>query len=903
MTMGKTKTKSRKSDPHTTPAMRQFHRFKEERPDCVLFFRMGDFYETFYDDAVLCHKVLGITLTERTKGVPMAGVPYHAIENYLRRLIEAGHRVAVADQIQDPKEAKGIVDRAVTRVLTPGTLVDEALLDDARANSVAAIVFHEAGDDSNASIAIAELSTGCFEIVDVASVDLLGEIARLGPCELLHVETSTGEPPTRVSRLTQTLECALTPRPSWQFREGEAHEALTEHFGVKTLSGFGLDEYDPALTAAGALIRYFNETQPQKKNGESRLRHLQPPTRRMTDAFVQIDATSLQSLEIERTIRGNQIEGTLLGIFRQCSTPMGKRQLRTWLCFPLRDLNHIQRRQRCVGAMIDDRVFLDGLRSSMAEIQDVARIAGRIAMSRATPRDLVGLGRSLQPIQSLIELIDLRPAFQDSYETLQKLSALLAPLSKRIDAQCVDSPPGHMRAGGLFRDGIDASLDESRLLQRDANAWLVDYQERITAESGIASLKVGFNRVFGYYIEVSIANSSKVPDSFTRKQTLKNAERYITPELKEFETKVLNAEGRAIEREQHLFNELCAVAADANQPLAEFADCVATLDVLACFAQRAMQRGYTCPTMVDDSTLDIQGGKHPVLDELLRDQFVPNDAQLNVHNAATGADDRKTLAIITGPNMAGKSTFIRQVALLTLLAHTGSYIPAESATIGITDRIFTRIGASDELHAGRSTFMVEMTETAIILHHATPRSLVILDEIGRGTSTLDGLSLAWAIVEQLAEVGPRTFFATHYHELTSINERLPNVCNLNVAVREWEDEIIFLYRILPGKTDRSYGIHVAKIAGVPTNVIDRANQLLATLEVQTGQTPMPAAAPPPTGDSTNRMSSDNSGQMALFTEFMPHPVINELKAIPIESLSPLEAFDLLRRLQKESQSD
>ena len=925
-----TTTRKKKSDPHTTPAMRQFKAFKAQHPDCVLFFRMGDFYETFYDDAVLCNKVLGITLTERTAGVPMAGVPYHAIENYLRRMVEAGYRIAIADQIQDPKEAKGIVDRAVTRVITPGTLIDEALLDDGQANLVAAITFDESGDESSASVAVAELSTGLFEVFEVPGADLPGEMARLNPNELLFVETVAGEAPKRVTQLINGLSCALTPRPVWHFRPVESLEALTNHFGVSSMRGFGFDDDELVLRPAGALLRYFTETQRSGNNGiifsknvtaekgsdpaNTALNHLRPPVRRVTDEFVLLDQTSLQSLEIERTMRSGRVAGSLLGIFNHCLTPMGKRLLRSWLCYPLRDLKTITKRQRSVGIIMDDRSFADLLEEQLRQIQDVARMAGRITMGRATPRDLVGLGNSLQPIKALLDLLDQRPAFVDEYDIINRVHADLTPLAERIKAECVDAPPAHMRDGGLIRDGVDQPLDEARGLQNDANAWLAEYQETIIKECGISSLKVGYNRVFGYYIECSTANSSRVPDTFTRKQTLKNAERYITPELKEFETKVLNAEQNAINREQYLFSQLCHAASGVVPALMDFASVTASLDVLSCFAHRALQRGYTRPTIVEEPTLDIRGGRHPVLDELLRDQFVANDCRLHVSRCAGISDDdqldsnaeslsdtqsdEKTLALITGPNMAGKSTYIRQIALLTLLAHTGSYIPAERATIGLVDRIFTRIGASDELHAGRSTFMVEMTETANILHHATKHSLVILDEIGRGTSTLDGLSLAWAIAEYLAGVGARTLFATHYHELTSLADRLDEVCNLHVAVREWKEEIVFLYRILAGRTDRSYGIHVAKIAGLPKEVTERADELLETLEVQTERTTFAEVPDAPQGGSRIGAAS---GQLSLFTEYLTHPVVDDLLRVDIEALSPLEAFDLLRRLRKKAE--
>jgi DNA mismatch repair protein MutS len=906
--------------------MRQYARFKARHPDCVLFFRMGDFYELFHDDAVLVHRVLGLTLTQRTEGIPMAGVPYHALEGYLRRMIEQGYRVAVCDQVQDPAEAKGIVDRAVTRVLTPGTLVDEALLEEGAANQIAAIQFTEAGESSAASLAVAELSTGRFILTDVPSDRVADELARFNPCELLHVETADGRPPPRVHRICEAIGCALTARPSWTFRRQDARDLLLAQYGVSTLAGFGLEDTDLAIGPAGALLRYLQETQaPVEGDGDTsggRLAHLRPPKRQATDQFLIIDATSLQSLEIERTMRSGQVAGSLLSVLQRCATPMGKRLLRQWLCFPLRDVQAIGTRQRAVAALKDDRAFAAALIRYVGRVQDVARIASRISMHRASPRDLVALGRSVAHLNDVTELLEARPAFCIQHQRLTELSGNLKPLAEAIIARCVDAPPAHLREGGLFRDGIDGELDEARLLQRDANTWLAAYQKRLTEETAIPSLKVGYNKVFGYYIEITHTHAAKVPESFSRKQTLKNAERYITPELKEFEEKVTTAQARAIEREKLLFDRLCRQAAQHAAALAEYADIIAELDVLACFADIASRYEYVRPTLVDEPIIDIRGGRHPVLDRTLGKQFVPNDCVLGRRDEETkrqgdavpecSEDDAESatpsslqvskpsglqasrppsLALITGPNMAGKSTAIRQVALIVLLAHTGCFVPAEQATIGLTDRIFTRIGASDELHAGQSTFMVEMTETANILHHATDRSLVILDEIGRGTSTLDGLALAWAIAESIADIGCRALFATHYHELTSLADRLENVTNLHVSVREWGEEIIFLYRILPGRTDRSYGIHVAKIAGLPRTTIDRAAQVLETLAVHTDspEVPEPAerAAPPP------------GAQLSLFTEYLSHPAVDALREIDLEKMTPMEAFDALRRLREQ----
>ncbi len=885
-----------KSNPHDTPAMRQFRAFKDKHPDCILLFRMGDFYELFYDDAVTISKALGLTLTQRTEGIPMAGMPHHQLDTYLRRLIAAGFRVAVADQVEDPAQAKGVVKRDITRVVTPGTLTDDALLDAARENPLAAVQFH---DDHHAALAYAELSTGSFHIATLTTQNLTDELARIAPSELLYVETADNKPPDRVAALAKAADCALTPRPAWQFRPAEAHETLTRQFAVNTLEGFGLSNDHPTVGPAGAVVAYLLETQ-QATDG--RLPHLGPPRLYQQQDHLVIDATSLRALEVEQTMRTGQRAGSLLATLDDCKTPMGKRLLRHWLCFPLRNLDEITHRQDMVAALTDDPIFSDDLTKTLADIQDIQRICARIAIGRPSPRDIVAAGASINTIQTVRDLLQSRPAFDRELKTLTDIADPLHALAQTIATACVEAPPAHLREGGLIADGYDKQLDEYRSLQRDANTYLADYQAQLSESTSIPNLKLGYNKVFGYYIEVSHANTAKVPPEFTRKQTLKNAERYITPELKEFENKVLGAQSKAIAREQELFNQLVTQAADQLTQLQTYAQTLAALDVIACFARTAVKHRYTRPTLTDAPILHITDGRHPVLDQLLADQFVPNDVHLT--NASTsrdrqgavpsnGSSNPASLALITGPNMAGKSTYIRQTALLTLLAHTGSFLPAASATVGLTDRIFTRIGASDELHTGQSTFMVEMVETANICHHATPHSLVILDEIGRGTSTYDGLSLAWAITEHLAQTNCRTLFATHYHELTALADSHTNIANLNVTVREWKDTVVFLHRITPGGTDRSYGIHVAKIAGIPDNVINRARDLIHDFEAPPAPTVNGAFTPPP------MQPDDDADQLGLFTEYVEHPAIAELRDADLDNLSPLAAFDLLRKLKNE----
>ncbi|MBI1374068.1 MAG: DNA mismatch repair protein MutS [Phycisphaera sp.] len=882
------RSKSTKSanSPHDTPAMRQFHTFKKQHPDCLLLFRMGDFYELFYDDAKIAAKAVGLTLTQRSNGIPMAGVPYHAVEGYLRRLIAAGHRAAICDQIEDPKDAKGVVKRDVTRVVTPGTLTDDALMDEASENPIAAVKFL---DDEHAAVAYAELSTGSFHVAEFA-VDVLGdELARINPRELLHVETADRKPPERVKRIGDVLGCSLTPRPAWQFRQAEACETLRTQFAVTTLTGFGLDDTDTAIGPAGAIVSYLLETQ---QAADGRLPHLQPPRRYVQADHLVIDQVSLRSLEIERTLRSGEVSGSLLGTLQDCRTAMGKRTLRHWLTYPLNNVEAISARQDAVAAIVSDAQLSERITDALEEVQDVQRITSRVALGRPSPRDLVALARSLADVDRMLDLLSGTPALASYHERLTAIAEPLGQLGTHLAEACVDDPPAHLRDGGLIRDGYDKPLDEFRSLKADGSDYLARYQAELTEQTGIPSLKLGYNRVFGYYIEVTNVHTEKIPDTFTRKQTLKNAERYITPQLKEYEDKVLGASEKAIQREQHLFDQLCKAVSRQLTELHEYAAVVSDIDVLACFARRAVRFGYVRPTVVKETTLRITDGRHPVLDELLADQFVPNDVDLGVGvSSDDAAPAAATLGLITGPNMAGKSTYIRQAALLTLLAHTGSFVPATEATVGLTDRIFTRIGASDEIHMGQSTFMVEMTETANICHHATPRSLVILDEIGRGTSTLDGLALAWAIAEHLAAKRCRTLFATHYHELTQLAERFDNIANLNVTVREWADQVVFLHRIAPGATDKSYGIHVAQIAGLPKAVVSRARDLMGQLQVQTGRadvaTPKPAAAPP------------SDGQLGLFTEYVEHPAVDALREADVNNMTPMQAFDLLRRLRDE----
>ncbi len=918
------------NNPRDTPAMRQYARFKAAHPDCLLLFRIGDFYELFDDDAVRASKLLGLTLTQRTAGVPMAGMPYHQLETYLRRLVAQGVRVAVADQVQDAADAQGgLIERAVTQVLTPGTLVDDALLADDRACTLAAVAFPSLENiepNTVACVALVEVSTGAFTVLSLPAAQLADELARRGVSELIYGQTADGNPPERLAAALRALAIAGTGQPQWHFRMAEATEALCQQFGVTTLGGFDLGTADPLIPAAGAIVRYLRATQaPDADPTKAALKHLRPPKRESAGECVLLDAASLRALEIDRTLRSAQsplessIAGSLVGVFTTgggapggsgrslCRTGMGKRLLRDWLVRPPCKLEAVLSRQSAVATLVEDRKLAGELAQAVEPVQDVMRIGARVALARSTPRDIVALGRSLQQAALLEQLMAEVPALAARRAVVRAVLGALGPLAGEIVRTCVEAPPAHLREGGLIRDGVDAALDEARTLKDNAGQWLAKYQAELVGKHNLPSLKVGFNKVFGYFIELPKGQTSRAPAEFARRQTLTNAERYITPELKEFEDKTTTATTRAVDREQLIFSNLCDKAATVLEPIGLFGQTVAELDVLLCFADKAVARRWVKPRMCEEPVLEITGGRHPVLDEVLMGQFVPNDVSLGVADGeasdepGVSAKTGPALALITGPNMAGKSTYIRQTALLVLLAHAGSFVPADSATVGMCDRIFTRIGADDALHAGQSTFMVEMTEAAGILNNATGRSLVVLDEIGRGTSTLDGLSLAWAIAEDLATARPdrpcpRTLFATHYHELTQLAELMPGaVKNLQVAVREHGDAIVFLHRIIAGRADRSYGVHVARLAGVPQRVVRRAGELLETLSVQQQDHGAELRRSEPV---RRAKAKADGGQMALFTEYVPHPAMTELEQLDLAALSPMQAFDTLRKLRE-----
>ena len=884
--------------PHNlTPAMERYLEVKRQNPGSILLFRMGDFYELFFEDAQVSSKVLGLTLTSRDKGspnpIPMAGFPYHALEGYLRKLITAGHRVAVCEQMEDPKLAKGLVKREVTQVVTPGTLTDEALLDPRESNFLASVW---PGRSGAVGLAWLEVSTGRFLTTDLQPEQLADEIARIRPSECLYPEHLAND--ERLRPLFARGGMLKTPRAPWCWADEACRSALLKHFGTTTLEGFDIDSAADGVTAAGALLEYVQEMQKSSLAHISRLE----PYRRGTSLI--IDEATRASLELTRTIREGKRDNSLLEIIDETVSPMGARLLAEWLSNPLTNIAAINRRLDAVEELTRDTMFCRDLREILAETYDLQRLTAKVATGRASPRDLGSLTRSL----ALLPRLKAKLAGRQSV-LLQLLEAdldLCAEIRSDIDATLVDEPPLLTTDGRMIRPAFNATLDELRDLARGGKEWIAKYQAQESERLGLPNLKVGFNKVFGYYLEVTAAQASKIPAEYIRKQTLKNQERFITPALKEYEDKVLRAEERAISLEQELFNALRERVARATARLKQTADVLAEVDVLAALATLAVKQGYCRPELTEESLLDIREGRHPVLDKLMPSgSFVPNDVRLGRSTVGSPVSSgQQTITgdppvlragrvqLITGPNMAGKSTYIRQAALLTIMAQMGSFIPASEARIGIADRIFARVGASDELSKGQSTFMVEMTETARILNSASERSLVILDEIGRGTSTYDGISLAWAVTEFLHDqIRCRTLFATHYHELTELTKTLPHTSNWNVAIREQGDDIIFLHKIVEGPADKSYGIHVAKIAGLPREVVERATVILAQLESdhidESGRVKIP-----------ERKSKSRDRQLALFVE-PDHPVIKQLKSLDLDQLTPLAALQMLSDFRRD----
>ena len=868
----------------TTPIRQQYLSIKKQYPDAIVFFRLGDFYETFDEDAKTVAKEVDIVLTSRkvskNQRVPMAGVPHHAAETYVARLIKAGYKVAICEQIGS-QPIKGLVPREVQRVVTPGTVVEATLLADNENNYLAAIII---ADNDRAGIAFVDITTGEFAATQLQGRDItrlvLNEITRLKPAEVIAPEQSDLES-------LAPLNIPNSLYDTWRFDREHARQELQRHFEVATLDGFGLAGKPLAVQAAGAIIQYVAETQKQALNHITRL------TAYSTDAFMTLDASTRRNLELTETIRGNSVQGSLLGVLDKTITAMGGRLLRTWLHQPLLNVNTLNKRLDAVETFTTEAIARGDIRTHLKAIADLERLTNRVSQGIALPRDLLAIRRSLETIPHIqATLGDLSSQTTQTSEIVNRLD-FCPDISELISRAIADEPPATLAKVGVIQPGFSTELDGIIESSRDAKVWVANLESVERTRTGIKSLKVGYNKVFGYYLEVTKTYSDQVPEEYIRKQTLVNAERYITPELKEYESLILNADERQLEVEVRIFKEICAQISAAAERLLATSRILAYLDVVTALAEVALLNNYTRPTLSDDDSLEIVNGRHPVVENMpLKDAdgvptaFVPNDVRMTRD---------ELIHIITGPNMSGKSTFLRQVALIVLAAQIGSFVPADRAHIGLVDRIFTRIGAQDEIHAGQSTFMVEMIETAAILSQSSNRSLLILDEVGRGTSTYDGLAIARAVVEYIhnnPKIRAKTLFATHYHELTEVAKYLPHVCNYNVAVAEEGNRVIFLHRIIPGGADRSYGIHVAQIAGVPKTVTDRANEILEELEGN--------------ADFRERQERTRHAFSGIQMSFMApetDPLIDEIKELDVDSLSPLEALNKLYELKQRASEE
>ncbi|WP_145062697.1 DNA mismatch repair protein MutS [Engelhardtia mirabilis] len=862
--------------------MDQWWSAKEEQPEALLFFRMGDFYELFGDDAVVASRELGITLTKRDKGddaLPMAGVPVRSVEGHLLRLVRKGIKVAICEQLTDPKQTKGIVQRGIVRVVTAGTITEEDALDARASNFLCAVHFEKKG----AGLAWVDVSTGRFHVAEVPSAGVPDLIAQIDPAELLLSSEAVDRAPEVATELYRTLERRVTEREAWRFDPGGMERVLRQHFGVQTFAGFGVEDGSAIVPAAGALLEYLAETQKSSCDHIRRIEVAEP------SRHLVLDRATRSCLELVVTQREARREGTVLDVLDSTCTPMGGRLLREWLLEPLREVEPIVHRQQGVAEFVAQPFLREDVRELLREVRDLERLVAKISTGRANGRDLLALAQSTDLMPRLLERLE------GSYSgILSELAAAIDPLgdlTQRVSQTLVDEPPPTIREGNLIRAGFNGELDELRSIAGDGKTWMAKFQAEESERAGIPGLKIGFNSVFGYFLEVPRGQVDKVPENYIRKQTIKTAERYITPELKEFEGKVLQAEERSKALEYELFGSLRDELAGQLGRVLDTAHAVAAVDALASLAQTASENRYVAPTVDDSGELEIVEGRHPVIElSASCESFVPNDTRLDT--------ERRSLTILTGPNMAGKSTYIRQTALIVLLAQIGSFVPADSARVGVVDRIFTRVGSGDDISRGESTFMVEMVEIANILNNATRRSLVVLDEVGRGTSTFDGLALAWSIVEHIhGKIGARTLFATHYHQLTELAQRLDGVANLSVAVREWGDEIVFLHKIIEGGTDRSYGIHVARLAGVPPEVIGRARQILGEIEGDAAD-----LAPRIAGDAAGSRSggasrvADGPVQLDLFAS-QPSPVDRDLRELDLDQLSPIDALLKLRELK------
>ena len=872
-----------------TPMMQQYVKTKEEYKDCILFYRLGDFYEMFFEDALTASKELEITLTGKDCGLeeraPMCGVPYHAVDSYLTRLVSKGYKVAICEQVEDPKLAKGLVKREVVRIVTPGTNMDTQALDETKHNYIMCIVYVA----DRYGISIADISTGDFLVTELDSTrKLMDEITKFNPSEIICNQ------PFYVSGmdfedLRHRLGITVYALDSWYFDDELCRKALKEQFHTESLNGLGLEDYDVGVIAAGAVLQYLKETQ---KTAISNLTRLIPY---VTGKYMIIDSSTRRNLELVETLREKMKRGSLLWVLDKTKTAMGARLLRSFLEQPLIEISEINRRQEAIQELNENAISREELREYLNPIYDLERLISKISYKSANPRDLVAFKTSLSmipPIKYLLSSFQ-SPLIQEIYRDMDELSDICQLIEKSI----VDDPPIAIKDGGIIKEGYFQEIDRLRKAKTDGKSWLSELEAKEREKTGIKNLRIKFNKVFGYYLEVTNSYKDLVPDYYTRKQTLANAERYITPELKELEDLILGAEEKLFSLEYDLFGEIRDTIAREIVRIQTTARAVAAIDVFASLAYVAEKNNYVRPKMNEKGVIDIKNGRHPVVELMLQnDLFIANDTYLDNGN--------NRISIITGPNMAGKSTYMRQTALIVLMAQIGSFVPAESAKIGIVDRIFTRVGASDDLASGQSTFMVEMTEVANILRNATHNSLLILDEIGRGTSTFDGLSIAWAVVEHISNtklLGAKTLFATHYHELTELEGKLSSVNNYCIAVKEKGDDIVFLRKIVKGGADKSYGIQVAKLAGVPDSVIERAKELVEELsnaditakvkEIQAVGSKTKAKPKPKKYDQVDLE------QMSLFDTVSDEDILKELNDIDVSTLTPIDALNTIYRLQ------
>ena len=866
-----------------TPMMRQYLEIKADYPDTILFFRMGDFYEMFLDDAVKASRILDIALTSRNKNasgadVPLCGVPYHSVTPYIARMIEAGEKVAICEQVEDPKTAKGIVKRRVVKVVTPGLVVDSESLTPKENNYLLAIF---SGSGTLRGLACLDLSTGEFRVTELDSADAAAaEVLCVNPREII-LPASFRDSARMKELATISGERIITYLEEWIFDPDYARRLFTEQFGVASPDLMGCEGLKEGVLAAGAILHYLRETQMGKAG------HVRTIIPYKTREFLVLDDSTRRNLELTATLADGKRKGSLLGLMDRTATAMGGRKLRQWINYPLVSIDRIVERQDAVEELLRDPAVRGEIAGLLHGVYDLERLNGRISLASASAKDLAALKDSLLRLPAIKE--KLSSASAPLLQRLEEEIDPLADLADLITRGIVANPPFVMREGGIIADGYNAELDELRSLSREGKGFIARLEARERGRTGIGSLKIRYNKVFGYYIEVTKTNLASVPDDYMRRQTLTNAERYITPELKEYEEKVLGAEERIADLEYLLFQELRELVAAQGEGIARTADRLAFLDVLAALGELAHERSYCRPLVDDGDNITILEGRHPVIEAMgLGERFVPNDVALD--------NGENRILIITGPNMAGKSTFMRQVALITLMAQIGSFVPAAEARIGVTDRIFTRVGATDNLARGQSTFMVEMTEAAHILRNATPRSLVILDEIGRGTSTFDGVSIAWAVAEFLHDCGShaaKTLFATHYHELTELAVTRNGIKNFNIAVKEWNEQIIFLRKIVPGGTSHSYGIQVARLAGIPLEVIERAREILQNLEKgEYAEEGVPRIARGKKG-----VIAVSSPQLALF-ETREDLLRTRLKALNVATLTPLEALNILDELKR-----